>query len=280
MTTATLDRPQTKTANKMKSAPLRAMGNTASLSAAATNPRAQAVKQRSQGLTLNERITAASPDSDFIRGRDLAIAMIDAGDKVALTAPDSATTYRAYRDGKAQVRFTEPYLLQLLADPSMLDGFNAVLSAKLADECFVEAASYCVSMAEYSEGLVGGNGTMSDPLRQEPERDFGKRVTTIDQAGEDATLALLNGYNARQITTLQEEIATRAASIGECLRDLRDDPATPQSAALYLTLNSAANMADVIGLLADTVTGGTIKGDATAWLIGPNFADEGRTVKT
>ncbi|OAK66056.1 hypothetical protein A3K87_09835 [Variovorax paradoxus] len=232
---------------------------------------------RSALNTKRDRKTAAA-EAAFIRGRDLAITMIDAGDDVAFKAPDSATTYRAYRHGKAQIRFTEPFLLQLLADPSMLDGFNAVLSAKLADECFVEAASYRVSMAEYSEGVVGADGTMSDPQRQEPERDFGKRAVAIEQAGEDASQALLNGYSARQITTVQEEIATRAASIGECLRDLRDDPDTPQSTALYWSLNGAADMADMIGLLADAVTGGAIKGDATAWLIGPNFASEGKAV--
>ncbi|MDP9893211.1 hypothetical protein J2W32_001484 [Variovorax boronicumulans] len=56
MTTATLDRQQSKTANETKSAPLRAAVNTAALSTAATKPRAKATKPSSQGPTLNERI--------------------------------------------------------------------------------------------------------------------------------------------------------------------------------------------------------------------------------
>lgn len=224
------------------------------------------------------RKTSAA-EAAFNCGRDLAIEMFEEAEEVQAACTDMSGPHRAYRYGKAQVRFTERYLIQLLADPSMLDGFNAVLSARLAEHIICEPNYYAFSMAEYSAGDVGADGTMNDPVRQEMQRDEGQRVVAIKQAGEETGQALPSGYNARQITTVQEEIATRAASIGECLRDLRDDPATPQSAALYLTLNSAADMADVIGLLADTVTGGAIKGDATAWLIGPNFAAEGKTVR-
>jgi hypothetical protein len=225
------------------------------------------------------RKTSAA-EAAFNRGRDLAITMFEEAEEVQAACSDMSGPHRAYRDGKAQVRFTERYLIQLLADPSMLDGFNAVLSARLAEHIICEPNYYAFSMAEYSAGDVGADGTMSDPVRQEVQRDERQKVVAIKQPSEEAGHALLNGYSARQITTVQQEIATRAASIGECLRDLRDDPKTPQSAALYLTLNSAADMADVIGLLADTVTGGAIKGDATAWLIGPNFASEGMAVKT
>lgn len=107
---------------------------------------------------------ADGTEANFLRGRDLAIAMIEVGDDVAFSDPDSATPYRAYRYGKEQARFTAPFLLQLQADPSMLDGFNAVLSAKLADESIVEASFYRFSMAEYSAGEVGADGTAADPL--------------------------------------------------------------------------------------------------------------------
>lgn len=111
----------------------------------------------------------------FNRGRDLAIAMIDAGDDIAFRDPASACPYRAYRSGKAQDRFTGPFILQLLADPSMLEGFNAVLSARLADEAIVDADFYRFSMAEYSSGEVGADGTMRDPATEHVATSEGSR---------------------------------------------------------------------------------------------------------
>jgi hypothetical protein len=109
---------------------------------------------------------AAAAVTSFNRGRDLAIAMIDAADDVQFRDPNSASPYRAYRNGSAQNRITESFVLQLLADPSMLDGFNAVLSAKLVDECGEHADFYRFSPAEYSEGAVGADGTLADPDNQ------------------------------------------------------------------------------------------------------------------
>jgi hypothetical protein len=103
-----------------------------------------------------------------------------------------------------------------------------------------------------------------------------RTLPSAEQAGKDTAHILLNGYNARQVTTMQEEIATRAASLGEWVRDLRDELGPSQSDAMYWPLNGVADMADMIGLLADALTGGAIKGDAAAWLIGPNFAGEGK----
>ncbi|UVH54712.1 hypothetical protein NWF24_17855 [Variovorax paradoxus] len=109
-------------------------------------------------------------EANFIRGRDLAVAMLEEADDLQMNEPDATCPFRAYRDGKAQIRFTEAFLLQLIADPSMLDGFNAVLSAKLGDQCDCPASYYALSMVEYSAGAVGGDGTMSAPLNQEPLR--------------------------------------------------------------------------------------------------------------
>ncbi|ADU36934.1 hypothetical protein [Variovorax paradoxus] len=99
-------------------------------------------------------------EADFIRGRNLAVAMLEEADQLQMHDPDSAAPNRAYRDGKAQVRFSEAFLMQLIADPSMLDGFSAVLSAKLADQCDCPASYYALSAAEYAEGGVGADGTM------------------------------------------------------------------------------------------------------------------------
>jgi hypothetical protein len=107
-------------------------------------------------------------EANFNRGRDLAVAMLEVADDLQMNEPDTTSPYRAYRYGKPQARFTEAFLLQLIADPSMLDGFNAVLSAKLGDQCDCPASYYIFSMAEYSGGSVGDDGTMSDPLNQEP----------------------------------------------------------------------------------------------------------------
>jgi hypothetical protein len=114
--------------------------------------------------------SSTTDEANFIRGRDLAVAMLEEADDLQMNEPDAVGPFRAYRYGKAQIRFTETFLLQLIADPCMLDGFNAVLSAKLADQCDCAAAAYSHSMAEYSAGAVGGDGTMSDPLNQEPLR--------------------------------------------------------------------------------------------------------------
>jgi hypothetical protein len=148
------------------------------MNAVLDKPRASAAKTAAACADLLE--------ANFNRGRDLAVAMLEEADDTQTNQPDAACPHRAYRDGKAQVRFTEAFLLRLIADPSILDGFNAVLSAKLSDECDCPAGHYAVSMAEYSAGQVGADGTIGDPPHEEPELSNSAPAATTESTQRSA----------------------------------------------------------------------------------------------
>lgn len=89
----------------------------------------------------------------------------------------------------------------------------------------------------------------------------------------------LFGYTRRQLCSTFEEIATRADTLGHCLREIRERALSGERHDLYCSIDMASTMADLLGMLADTPTQGAIKGDAMTWLLGPNFANEGKAVQ-
>lgn len=97
---------------------------------------------------------------DFCLGRDLAIELLSAGD--AMDNTDKAEAYRWMRGGAAQERFALPFLRRLLAEPELIEGFAAVLSARLGTGDHTAPDYYDLPMAEYEAGEVGADGTEVD----------------------------------------------------------------------------------------------------------------------
>ncbi|WP_399696544.1 hypothetical protein [Xenophilus sp.] len=109
---------------------------------------------------------------DFLAGRDHAIALLTAAENADA---DMACMNRWARDGKAQDRFALPFLRELSHRPELLEGFAAVLSAKLAAQDLFDAELLALPKAEYEAGEVGADGTAMPPdepgllMVQEPD---------------------------------------------------------------------------------------------------------------
>lgn len=107
---------------------------------------------------------AASTPEAFRRGMALALAMMrHAG---SLEDPEAASARRRHRNGRPQLRFAEAYLRELLAEPALIEGFSAVMSAGLVGD--LESGCVClpdwqdVPAAEYAAGRPGDDGTEAD----------------------------------------------------------------------------------------------------------------------
>lgn len=96
-------------------------------------------------------------DREFERGRDLFIQLATAVED----APDNSLfeVQRRHRDGRPQDRIVKPYLLQLAADLTMLEGFAAALTGYIGPDDQISAASLRQAVAEYQAGEVGADGT-------------------------------------------------------------------------------------------------------------------------
>lgn len=156
-------------------------------------------------------LAVGGAERDFIRGRDLAVSMLVEADEVQANNPDSAYYKRAYRDGKEQHRFTRQYLDQLLSDPELLDGFNAVLSAKLADQCSSPASRYATPMAEYQAGEIGADGTQlcdDDASEAAPPRPADESPVKSVQAADhewDPYCLMLQAKDVAEAAALNDE---------------------------------------------------------------------------
>ncbi len=150
-------------------------------------------------------------ERDFIAGRDLAVSMLSEADEVQANNPDSAYYKRAYRGGKDQHRFTKQYLDRLLDEPELLDGFNAVLSAKLADQCSSPASRYAALMAEYQAGEIGTDGTQlcddDDPEAAAPQPTNGNSVKEVQAAEHewDPYRLMLQAKDVAEAAALNDE---------------------------------------------------------------------------
>lgn len=98
-------------------------------------------------------------DTDFARGRQLALSLLAEGNHINRTDANSAAALRWHRGGQEQRRFAEAHLQKLIDDPSLLDGFAAVLSSALGEDV-VDARHFAVLRdAEYQGGRPGADGT-------------------------------------------------------------------------------------------------------------------------
>lgn len=77
---------------------------------------------------LRNLIEDQASEGRFVPGRDLAVAMIDAGRAVEADG-DLCELDGSYRPGRLQNNFAFPFICKLLADPEKAEGFAAVLSS-------------------------------------------------------------------------------------------------------------------------------------------------------
>lgn len=118
-------------------------------------------------------------DDDFNRGRDLAAAMLRAGE--ALWNTDGAAERRWHREGRVQNRFATAYLSKLSEEPSLIEGFSAVLSARLGTGEAISASSFLgLPRAEFEAGELGADGTVAD----ENATGCGATSNPVDLAGD------------------------------------------------------------------------------------------------
>lgn len=111
--------------------------------------------------TARQAADSTANPSNFDAGRVLAIQMLTAGD--ALDNTDQAEPYRWMRGGAAQNRFVLPFLQRLVAEPELMDGFAAVLSGRLGTGEYNGADYFNLPETEYQPGLVGADGTATEP---------------------------------------------------------------------------------------------------------------------
>ena len=111
---------------------------------------------------LGALLPEAYKDAPFLRGRDLAIAMLEKGREIEGT--DEAEALRWFRDGRAQNRFVLGYLHELFERPELIEGFAAVLSAKLSSSDSTDIACLAVPRAEYEAGVAGEDGTLAGEI--------------------------------------------------------------------------------------------------------------------
>ena len=83
----------------------------------------------------------------------------------------------------------------------------------------------------------------------------------------------LNGFSPDQARQVLKAIASKADMLQKLLMELamrswREEPATQ----LTTSIEAATEVSTMIGLLADSASGGEICGDMYHWLCGPSFA--------
>jgi hypothetical protein len=109
-------------------------------------------------------MTARTPQEQaFLAGRDVAAELLQAAAKAA--SADDAYIEARYRDGRPQRNFALPFLQELVAKPSLLRGFAAVLS-----DCLATGQTGSVPGADVFSGLLLGE--MLGPTNDMPFQRF------------------------------------------------------------------------------------------------------------
>lgn len=101
---------------------------------------------------------AVREETDFLRGRDIAIKMIDEGSALF----GERDCYRRHREpGTAQDNFVNGYLSDIIEEPALRAGFTAVLSQVVGSgEGFDGKYFDGLTLAETQAGQLGADGTM------------------------------------------------------------------------------------------------------------------------
>lgn len=122
---------------------------------------------------------------DFSAGQAHAVALLTE----AASFPFEDTSWEALRkmrDGAPQNRFARKYLDHVIAQPKLLEGFSAVLSAALGaawDNGTVNVSVFGNALpSEFEAGEVGADGTEDWTTDERPPRDAAIQVTVDGQA--------------------------------------------------------------------------------------------------
>ncbi|OUM01637.1 hypothetical protein [Variovorax sp. JS1663] len=144
----------------------------------------------------------------FEDGRGMALEMLRNADRLLLAGTDdTAAAKRWCRGGKAQYRFAKIYLEWLMDNPETLEGFAAVLSAKLSCGGVI-ADEFDLSMAEFEAGEVGADGTESGgdednvPAERPTTEPVEEQTAPPQATGIAEDDAHMNCSNALEITKL------------------------------------------------------------------------------
>jgi hypothetical protein len=100
---------------------------------------------------------AHTSDPDFYRGRDLGIEMLRASE--ALFNTGCVEPLRWHRGGAIQCRVAKDYLARLIDEPQLIEGFAAVLSARIGTEEVIAPMAFDLPRAEFEGGMPGADGT-------------------------------------------------------------------------------------------------------------------------
>lgn len=208
---------------------------------------------------------------DFMAGKSLGADLLDAA--IAAEAEGDHSELLAYYRGRdtTQKEFVRPFFDAVRADPSLADGFFAVLSGHLI--CAPEAGAVPDSVRSASyEDCVGGPDTkyMAEDMAEAGEA-LASREVSIGQAASTSS-AEFHGMNTAQVVLVLEQIASMALTLREQAITLNGEYSTTVGDAFRQVELTAAT----IGALADTPLGGEIGGSFPGWLIGSPFTRSAR----
>lgn len=195
---------------------------------------------------------------NFARGCDLALDLLRAEEA---SRGQDVCCWRRHREGRPQFRFWKPYLDQLVVEPELVDGFDAVMSASKEDGMCVTANELArAEINEYAAGEVGADGTLpSDAL-----------IRVRNQDAQSGTRDPLHGHTPAQAGIVFGFIATRANAARQYCSGSTDSE---------FDQDLAADMFEQIGIAADQMIGGEIVGTPADWMIGHNFHQAGKAVQ-
>lgn len=114
------------------------------------------VQRECEAIVLEEVLPEADLAADFVRGRDHAIEMMSE----AVAIGNEREPWRDLRGGKAQDNLVDGYLSDVIEDPSLRQGFTAILSAAIQNDTCLEALA-TITLAEVQAGKRGADGTKS-----------------------------------------------------------------------------------------------------------------------
>lgn len=137
---------------------------------------------------------------NFLRGRDLAVKMLQEGH--GFVGSDDTAAKRWYREGNAQQRFVKSYIQQVMNEPALLDGFSAVLSAAIGEDCLDDFEGYgTLPMAEFQAGPVGADGTQTESSAETPASQTPLVQEAIPADGEqyDPYCVILQARDVAQV---------------------------------------------------------------------------------
>ena len=137
--------------------------------------------------------------ADFIRGREIAINMLREADALM----DEREGHRWQRGGDAQDNFFKGYLSDIIEDPTMLDGFTAIMSMTTRNDRMDLSELAQITLAETQGGVVGADGTMFAPEagRSSSPQTALAPVTKKRSAGEAADDA--QGHYLRALSLIE-----------------------------------------------------------------------------